>query len=1099
LKESIIMVRQTHFLIAALAILICLIGGRANAERLYSRVSQGNNVGFGVKDGWGGPMNWAGSSSAQFPRGSGNFITNDGFQIPVQTVRDLDGNGTPEDTTGTGDGGRAYMGYYTSIWAEDILTELAAIAAAGGMDMENASSDRSGTDINQVWSSLDDANLETWPREFREGFSPTGDPVVKGAETIVSHYGDSFNTWTPNNGFYMGMAFYFPDFGEANNMVFCHSILHQVTHYVKWRPNVPDIYKPSPDGWEWIDLRIHANLRGAKFGGETTRWAFHQERELAAFWRQGTISSFTPSEPAIMTYRMFEKPKWNGQEMAMSNNWAAGDGGFGFGGANRMPNLAYPNRYRAVGGEYADDFVGSVNPFTGRGDMRGWPGLLEPTDERYDQWIWGNYTWQWNIGYSSIRGMEPRDTTSLDFVMMWVPADGPITPPPMDIANMDDPGMQNVFAKAEEYDDIAQALFDIGLAGPETPRAPALTIIPGDRQVTITWSDINVKKADSFYAILEASGWNPDGYYREFDFEGYRLYRSYVGPNDSHIDKDGEGVIKPLFECSISDGNLAFHYVDKLEHDTNYSRMRNGMKVWYALVPFDKNYNATTGVEFSLPSTSSGKTWNRAGTPGAYTVIPHSNASNFVSAGIEGAVTFTAGTGDPVTATSFKISGDGSGAFTEAPVYLAPVVDFEFTPVIDERITSAKTLTVNTTGSWRVYGDRGNGYRKFELSESGGSSESAEIGVRVYGGSSNVTVGLSSPVSAAGADYALDCNFSYMSNGHFRTKLVMNMDAGGYSAGVPEVETRVSRDRYQGGYAPSHPGMIRAGRFTVTWKDAGDGNLTLEVNDVTRNSSLGFVEYPDQGYGWGFITLDAFGHSTWGNNRGTLIDEARGSTPVPFAERTSKMVSTLPADNTEEFAVWVNGLQWTFVGAPDEGTITSMPAVGTVMTVDNAWGDWNSDKTQFTQEPDPPFPGDKWTINVKPSTMNDDDIDLAKIRVVPNPYIATSYLDLSPMNRRIEFVNLPDRCTIRIYTLGGNLVNVLNHIGANRQGWGNYTDLDRLTSSVPKEYTGYDNHNGTEPWNLRNRFGSTVASGLYFFHVTDARGETYTGKFYVVL
>jgi hypothetical protein len=117
---------------------------------------------------------------------------------------------------------------------------------------------------------------------------------------------------------------------------------------------------------------------------------------------------------------------------------------------------------------------------------------------------------------------------------------------------------------------------------------------------------------------------------------------------------------------------------------------------------------------------------------------------------------------------------------------------------------------------------------------------------------------------------------------------------------------------------------------------------------------------------------------------------------------------------------------------------------------------------------------------------------------VPNPYIASSYLDLSSSQRRIEFVNLPDRCTIRIYTLGGNLVNVLNHIGANRTGWGNYTDWDRLSAGVPKEYTGYDNHSGTEPWNLRNRFGQTIASGLYFFHVTDSRGKNYTGKFYVI-
>lgn len=1085
------MVRQKHFLIPALAILICLIGGQANAERLYKRVSQGNNVGFGIQDGWGGPINWAGSNSCQFPRGSGNFITNQGMQIPIQTVRDLDGNGTPEDTTGTGDGGRAYMGYYTSIWAEPILEALAAVAAAGGMDMENASSDRSGTDINQVWSSLDADNLAVWPREFRVGFSPTGDPVVKGAETIVSHYGDSFNTWTPNNGFYMGMAFYFPDFGEANNMVFCHSILHQVTHYVKWRPNVPDIYKPSPDGWTWIDMAIHCNQRGFRFGGTDTRWAFHPARELSAMWLNGTVSSFTPQEPPILTFRMFEKPKFKGQEMVITNFWAADrdySGGFGFAGISRLPNLAYPLRYRAVRGEYVHpDVEGAINPFTGRGDMRGWPGLLEPSDERYDQWLWGAKSVQTNTGYASLRGMEPGDTTSLDFVMMWVPADGPIAPPPMDLANMDDPGMQSVFAKVEVYDDIAQALFDIGLAGPETPRAPPLTIIPGDRQVTITWSDINAKTADSFYAILESSGWNPDGYYREFDFEGYRLYRSYVGPNDSHIDKDGDGNIAPLFECSISDGNVAFHYIDKLEDDTNYSRMRNGMKVWYALVPFDKNYNATTGVEFSLPPLSSGKTWNRAGTPNAFTVIPRSNASNFSAAGMEGSVIFSPATGDPVTAASFVIAGDGSGALTEAPVYLAPVATIDFVPVTHEKITSAHSIVIEAGGFGLNGTSTNRGYRHFTLTDGNLSVQSADFTVRYRNGSNLANVAMSGPIDSEGAMYAIEAEFEYMSNGDFRSWLVRNIDTGSYTGG--NLKTHSTHSSRIGGYPPSHPGQIRAGRYTLTWTSSGT-DLSLTVMDVTRGVALNFVEYIDD-YGWGFVKLDNFGGS-W-SGRGALYDYLRNGTPI--SDRTVKMVSSLPADNTEEFGIWVNGLLWS---VRDGGSIT-MPASGTVFTVDNAFGRWNSGKTEFTQQPDPPFPGDKWTVNAKPMTMNDEDIDLAKIRVVPNPYIATSYLDLSPMNRRIDFVNLPDRCTIRIYTLGGNLVNVLNHIGASRQGWGNYTDWDRLTSSEPKEFTGYDNHSGTEPWNLRNRFGATVASGLYFFHVTDARGETHTGKFYVVI
>ena len=176
-----------------------------------------------------------------------------------------------------------------------------------------------------------------------------------------------------------------------------------------------------------------------------------------------------------------------------------------------------------------------------------------------------------------------------------------------------------------------------------------------------------------------------------------------------------------------------------------------------------------------------------------------------------------------------------------------------------------------------------------------------------------------------------------------------------------------------------------------------------------------------------------------------------------------------------------------------------MPSPGTVFTVTNAFGTWNADSTRFTQYPDPPFPGDRWKVEIKASSLKEEDIELSKIRVVPNPYIASSVLDQSSSNRRIDFVNLPDRCTIRIYTLSGNLINVLNHIGSSRTGWGNFIDVDNLQpNNEPFSFTGFDNHSGTEPWNMKNRFGQTVASGLYFYHVTDPGGMTHTGKFYIV-
>lgn len=92
------------------------------------------------------------------------------------------------------------------------------------------------------------------------------------------------------------------------------------------------------------------------------------------------------------------------------------------------------------------------------------------------------------------------------------------------------------------------------------------------------------------------------------------------------------------------------------------------------------------------------------------------------------------------------------------------------------------------------------------------------------------------------------------------------------------------------------------------------------------------------------------------------------------------------------------------------------------------------------------------------------------IRVVPNPFYAHAAWDISPTEKHVQFINLPASCTIRVFTLSGNLVNAIQH----------------------------SDGSGTENYNLRNRFGEPLASGIYFYVVTDSRGEKETGKFIVV-
>ena len=97
--------------------------------------------------------------------------------------------------------------------------------------------------------------------------------------------------------------------------------------------------------------------------------------------------------------------------------------------------------------------------------------------------------------------------------------------------------------------------------------------------------------------------------------------------------------------------------------------------------------------------------------------------------------------------------------------------------------------------------------------------------------------------------------------------------------------------------------------------------------------------------------------------------------------------------------------------------------------------------------------------------------DLNNIKVVPNPY----FVQYSPLVERneglsvLEFQNVPDRCTIRIYTLAGDLVETLENVDGT----------------------------GTVRWDLLSTGRQQVASGMYIYHLESPYGE-HMGRFAVI-
>ena len=77
------------------------------------------------------------------------------------------------------------------------------------------------------------------------------------------------------------------------------------------------------------------------------------------------------------------------------------------------------------------------------------------------------------------------------------------------------------------------------------------------------------------------------------------------------------------------------------------------------------------------------------------------------------------------------------------------------------------------------------------------------------------------------------------------------------------------------------------------------------------------------------------------------------------------------------------------------------------------------------------------------------------LNVVPNPYYAYSNYEFNKLDNVVKIVNLPDQCTVKIYTVNGTLVRTYKK--------------DSPVTSID--------------WDLKNYAGIPIASGVYLIHV----------------
>jgi hypothetical protein len=637
------------------------------------------------------------------------------------------------------------------------------------------------------------------------------------------------------------------------------------------------------------------------------------------------------------------------------------------------------------------------------------------------------------------------------------------------------------------------------------PLTPTLRLVPDDRKVTLYWDTAAESSIDPITGK---------------DFQGYVIYRS-TDPtfNDIQVVTDGKGsnfLSRPLTDLN---GMEAKFDVDSLEEP--YTDLNNNGKYdtgeSYVDVNHDARWSGTIADPWKgyhpVPYEDRGVQYYLGNNRGL--VHSYVDTNNVINGQTYYYAVVAYDRGDsvaiPPTETSKKI--------TEDPITMKYKYDLNTGQAIPGPRSGGYVAPTRT--SQNVTHDAGIGTGTIQIDllddlaiKDGGEyrmtfADSATINTRLVR-AKNYSVLNAATVTEAFVAY--DTNYAALGHASIADDAVLKVTGTGgvtYTKGVDYVlNSERGAIRRTG-----RSGMPNNGTFTVTYRyypvfksvalknqdvNAVFEGVRLEVKDdpelsfdvarskwVEGNTNFGFTLQPaslprPRKKNWPADYEIRFSSQNIDSATILLPTGQTARTPVRYKVRdvttgTPVTVPTFLVENSD-----TRDEKW----SPGEEIILFKP--GTVGTLNDTitWGVVIAPPTDSTITPRLPSDGDVLLIKTtRPFDTRDvftlktegyrmstvlATSRLDKVFVVPNPYVGLN--DIEPTNllpgqtrgeRRIYFENLPQRCTIRIFTLSGDLVTTLEHD------------------------SGVDN--AREYWNLLNRDGFSVAYGVYVAHI-DAPG-----------
>jgi len=974
-----------------------------------------------------------------------------------------------------------------------------------------------------------EGDLEGWPPEFRtdtdgDGLGDIdGEPIVISDEDVVIIHGGTpplrnssifdLDRDVHSTGHGPRFAIQFEDrimsFGNpaAQDIQFT---LSTVRNMSRWHPHAPNdnpalgpvtpADRPVIMPGDWTGFMIGQQADCGQGGiGDGPNWLGYMPalRMVFLFDQDFTAPNFRDQVPLVGTV-ILHTPELDGEEIPITTATTNGAGGAlrPWRNWNDRPSTEVSWKMFAGHPDYADRQSPGANP----GNV---------ADLRADSTIYYSI---WTTSKSNLCAqsddlvIKPDSAVQFDFV--WIIAK-PVNNPVLDQSM---PNGINVEARPlVDLAKMAYKLYNTGYALPKAPAAPSVKLIPGDHKVTITWDDVPLDTPDPFLP-----GDDPAQGFRQYDFEGFRVYRSRTGQvGDAELVAQFDlrngiiletGIKKRLITVVDENGNevkglteevtdtlgfspfdkqrkyglgkdtgLKFAFVDEWDNEARKQRLTNGFRYFYTVTSYDWNMGESLESRIIFSEESM--------------VMPRSDPNTYLTAKIEATrmYDYAGNVLDPLADAAVDVENGvmlGSAApsnnFSDVQLTInnASLIqrEEEYKVRIDSIIGGAgvtmnhlidptfdpklwETVFVSLVdGSGQVVGtDRAMLWLDVN-SMNDNDFTTAEFRL-------NPT-----PVEEKGVAFSVIFNLS----GHDFNYMQVNPVevVKGSTLTGPEGSDIAVKSGYNSG-ANNLPIGFRAADFRIKFVDAGADSMSLEVWDETHGVPVHFRDWP--GDGWCFF-------NSWSRFVRLMNDFREDLSYEDIFSGGPKLSRTLPKYSTADFPLSKTAkINLHLCGLQVVVRSKYPPVVGDEWLVRTNLGTLPDSVGKL--EPWSPRPlagGVSYGIKVEPDEDEAANLDMSRIRVVPNPFIIQTAWDYSPQKKQIQFINLPNNCEIRVYTLTGNLVQVLTH-----DGMGNAYD---------RKWKG-----GTLNWDLRNRFNSTLASGWYIWYARDLdTGKTEKGKFAII-